>query len=150
IESLTASNKSLMPDGFEKQLDRKQLADLLEFLTQRGKYLPLPLDRAATVVSTKGMFNSLDAMGERLVMKDWGPKTVKDVPFQLLDPHGDKVPNMIMLYSPQGKVPPTMPKSVKLPYNAPAKAIHLLSGVSGWGYPYGNSKEVVMTVRLHY
>jgi putative membrane-bound dehydrogenase-like protein len=150
IESLTASNKSLMPDGFEKQLDRKQLADLLEFLTQRGKYLPLPLDRAATVVSTKGMFNSLDSTAERLVMKEWGPKTVKDVPFQLIDPHGDKVPNMIMLYSPQGKVPPTMPKSVKLPYNGPAKAIHLLSGVSGWGYPYGNSKEVVMTVRLHY
>src|SRR5262249_34092627 len=31
------------------------------------------------------------------------------------------------------------------------KAIHLLSGVSGWGYPYGNTKgSVVMIVRLHY
>ena len=30
-----------------------------------------------------------------------------------------------------------MPKSVSLPCNAPAKAIHLLSGVSGWGYPSG-------------
>ena len=151
IESLTASNKSLMPDGFEKQLDRKQLTDLLEFLTQRGKYLALPLDRVATVVSTKGMFNGLDAMAERLVLTDWSPKTVKGVPFQLVDPHGDKTPNMIMLYSPQGKVPPTMPKSVKLPYNGPAKAIHLLSGVSGWGYPYGNTKgTTVLTVRLHY
>jgi uncharacterized protein len=151
VESLLASNKSLMPDGFEKQLDRRQLTDLLEFLTQRGKYLALPLDRVATVVSTKGMFNSLDATGERLVLADWSPKTVHGVPFQLVDPKGDKVPNMVMLYSPQGKVPPTMPRSVKLPCNAPAKAIHLLSGISGWGYPYGDGKgSVVMIVRLHY
>jgi uncharacterized protein len=102
-------------------------------------------------VSTKGMFNSLDATGERLVLADWSPKTVHGVPFQLVDPKGDKVPNMVMLYSPQGKVPPTMPRSVKLPCNAPAKAIHLLSGISGWGYPYGDGKgSVVMIVRLHY
>jgi len=151
IESLTASNKSLMPDGFEKQLDRKQLTDLLEFLTQRGKYLALPLDRVATIVSTKGMFNSLDAKGERLMLADWGPKTVKGVPFHLVDPQGDKVPNMVMLFAPQGTVPPTMPKAVKLPCNAPVKAIHLLSGVSGWGYPYSDTKgNVVLTVRLHY
>ena len=43
-----------------------------------------------------------------------------------------------------------MPKSVSLPCNAPAKAIHLLSGVSGWGYPYGEKGSVSMIVRLHY
>jgi hypothetical protein len=32
----------------------------------------------------------------------------------------------------------------------PAKAIHLLSGVSGWGFPYGGEKSVSMIVRLHY
>ena len=47
-------------------------------------------------------------------------------------------------------VAPKMPKSVSVPCNAPAKAIHLLSGVSGWGYPYGAKKGVVLTVRLHY
>ena len=52
-----------MPDGFEKQVSRKDLTDLLEFLTQKGKYLPLPLDKVATVVSTKGMFYSEDADG---------------------------------------------------------------------------------------
>ena len=57
------------------------------------------------------------------------------MPFQLVDPQGDKVPNVILLYGPNGKLPPKMPKSVTLPCNAPAKAIHLLSGVSGWGYP---------------
>jgi len=34
--------------------------------------------------------------------------------------------------------------------NAPAKAIHFLSGVSGWGYPLGQKGSVSMIVRLHY
>src|SRR5436305_5600020 len=43
-----------------------------------------------------------------------------------------------------------MPRSVSLPCNVSAKAIHLLSGVSGWGYPYSEKGSVTMTVRLHY
>jgi hypothetical protein len=39
-----------MPEGFEKQLDRKQLTDLLEFLTRREKYLPLVLDTLEPVL----------------------------------------------------------------------------------------------------
>src|SRR5439155_786015 len=71
IDELVASTKSLMPDGFEKQVSRKDLTDLLEFLTQRGKYLPLPLDKVATAVSTRGMFYSEEATGERLVFADY-------------------------------------------------------------------------------
>ena len=40
IDSYVASNKSVMPDGFEKQIDRQQMTDLLEFLTAKGQYLP--------------------------------------------------------------------------------------------------------------
>jgi putative membrane-bound dehydrogenase-like protein len=150
IDELVASSKSLMPEGFEKQLSRKDLTDLLEFLTQRGKYLPLPLDKVATAVSTRGMFYSEEAPGERLAFSDWSPKTFHGVPFQLVDPQGERVANVILLYGPDGKIPPTMPKSVSLPYNGPAKAIHLLSGISGWGYPYTEKGSVSMIVRLHY
>ena len=150
IDELVATPKSLMPEGFEKQVSRKDLTDLLEFLTQRGKYLPLPLQKAATVVSTRGMFNGEPVMSERLVMDDWQPKTFAGVPFHFIDPAGDRQPNAILLFGPQGKVPPRMPKSVSLPVNAQAKAIHLLSGVSGWGFPYGEKGTVSMIVRLHY
>jgi hypothetical protein len=34
--------------------------------------------------------------------------------------------------------------------NAPAKAIHLLSGVSGWGSTGGERGTTSMTVRVHY
>jgi putative membrane-bound dehydrogenase-like protein len=150
IDELLASGKSLMPDGFEKQLSRKELTDLLEFLTQRGKYLPLPLDKVATAVSTRGLFYSEEARGERLVFDDWSPKSFQGIPFHLIDPQGDRLPNVILLYAPEGAIPPRMPRSVTVPCNAPAKAIHLLSGVSGWGYPYTEKGSVSLIVRLHY
>ncbi len=150
IDELLATNKSLMPDGFEKLLSRKELTDLLEFLTQRGKYLPLPLDRVATIVSTKGMLTGGESPAERLVFSDWKPKTFEGVPFHLVDPQGDRVPNVVMLYGPRGKQPPRMPRSVSLPCNVPARAIHLLSGISGWGYSGSAKGTVSMIVRLHY
>jgi len=150
IDELIASRKSLMPEGFEKQVSREEIANLLEFLTQRGKFLPIPLDKAATIVSTRGMFFDREADVERLIFADWSPKTFAGVPFQLIDPRGDRVPNVIMLFGPRGNFPPQMPKTATLPCNAPAKAIHLLSGVSGWGFPATSEKSVSLIVRLHY
>ncbi len=150
IEELKASKKSLMPEGFEKQVTPDKIADLLAFLAQRGKYLPLDLRKAATVITTKGMFYDSDSSVERLVFPDWSPKTFEGVPFALVDPQGDRVPNAILLHSPNGTIPPKMPRSVTLPVNAPAKAIHLLSGVSGWGSTRGERGTTSMTVRLHY
>ena len=54
------------------------------------------------------------------------------------------------MQSPNGPVAARMPKQVMLPCNAPAKAIHILGGVSGWGFPYGEKGSVSMIVRLHY
>ena len=48
------------------------------------------------------MFYSADNTIERLVFRDWGVKTVQDVPFQLIDPQGGRVKNVILLYGPQG------------------------------------------------
>jgi putative membrane-bound dehydrogenase-like protein len=151
IEELAASKKSLMPEGFESQVKPEGVADLLAFLTQRGKYLPLDLRKVATAVSTRGMFYSPDGDVERLIFADWGPKTFDGIPFQLVDPRGDKAPNVVLLYGPLGQLPPRMPKSVSIPCNTPARAIHMLSGVSGWGYN-GSPVEptVSMIVRIRY
>lgn len=151
IEELLATRKSLMPEGFEKQVPAESLTDLLEFLTQRGKYLPLDLTKVATTVTTQGMFFSKEGDVERLIFPDWSPKTFESVPFHLVDPQGTRVNNAVMLHGPLGQIPPTMPKSVSLPCNAPAKAIHFLSGMSGWGYNGGEvRRSVSMIVRLHY
>jgi hypothetical protein len=150
IDEMAASKKSLMPEGFEKQATPAQLNDLLAFLTQRGKYLPLDLHKVATKISTQPMFTTPDASIERLVFDDWSPKVVEGVPFLLVDPQGSRVPNMVLLYGPQNPATRQMPRSVELPCHTPARAIHLLSGVSGWGFPAGRKGSVSMIVRIHY
>ena len=45
---------------------------------------------------------------------DWGPKTFEGVPFVLVDPRGDRVPNAIMLYGDSGKIPGPVPKRVSV------------------------------------
>jgi len=150
LEAFKESQKSLMPEGFEKQMTADEVTHLLEFMTQKGKYVPIPLDKAATAVSTRSLFVSEGAAAERLVFRDWGPKTVDGVPFVLVDPQKDRVKNVIVLHSDNGPLAAKMPKSATVPCNAPAKAIHLLSGVAGWASPYGEKGTVSMIVRLHY
>jgi putative membrane-bound dehydrogenase-like protein len=152
IDELTATAKSLMPEGFEKQVTPDDLTNLLEFLTARGKYFALDLRKAATAVSVRGMFYSEDSTVERLVFPDWSPKTFAGVPFTLVDPQGGRTPNVVLLNSVNGKLPPTMPAAVRLPVNSPVKALHLLGGVSGWGFNGNKStpETTSMIVRLHY
>ncbi|WP_439630992.1 PVC-type heme-binding CxxCH protein [Gemmata sp.] len=151
IASLKETDKSLMPEGFEKVMKPEEFGDLLEFLTQKGKFVPLPLDKVATVISTKDMFFDAGGSAERLVFPDWKPKVFEGVPFVLVDPAKDTVKNVVMLNGPNGVLPPKMPKSVSLPFNGKAKAIHLLSGVGGWNTQRAsNTGAVSMVVRLTY
>jgi putative heme-binding domain-containing protein len=150
IDEFQPSPNSLMPVGFEKQIKPEGFADLLAFLTKRGKFVPLDLAKVATAVSTKGMFYDAANAGERLVFTDWGPKTFQGVPFSLVDPQGDRVPNVVMLNGPIGYLPPKMPKSVSLSLGAPVKMLHVLGGVAGWGFPAVGKGSTSMVVRLVY
>jgi len=149
VDRLLASNRSIMPEGFER-LPAEDLVDLLEFLTQGGRFVPLSLEKAATAVTLRGMFYAEESVEERLVFPDWKPKVAAGVPFRLIDPAGGRVPNAVVLYSPQGNLPPHYPHAVEIPCGVAAKAIHLLGGVAGWGYPLGQQGSVSMIVRIHY
>ncbi|MCA9157217.1 MAG: hypothetical protein KDA72_02755 [Planctomycetales bacterium] len=150
IAKLISSMKSLMPEGFEKQIAEDELIDLLAFLTARGKFLPLPLDKAATVVTTQGMFFNRDAQFEQLVLPDWAPQQIEGIPFVLIDPQGRRVPNAIMLNAPFGTYAPRLPKAISIPCNTTATAFHFLGGVSGMGYPRSGKGTVSLIVRIHY
>jgi hypothetical protein len=111
------------------------------------KYLLLPLDQVASAVSTKSLFtgNRLEC----LTFPTWGKQQVLGIPFDVLDPKGDSVKNAIVLHGPAGSPAREMPSAVRLKCGSPAKAIHLLSGVAGWGYVGGNPCPC-MIVRLRY
>ena len=150
IEEIVAQRTSIMPVGFEKELKRQQFVDLLEFLTDRGQFLTLDISKAANTISDRGMFFTKEGQTERMIFPDWKPKMFKKVPFELIDPNDGKVPNLIMLYGPNGPMCAKMPKKAELPIGGPVKTVHMLSGVSGWGFPYGPKGGVVVTVRFHY
>jgi putative heme-binding domain-containing protein len=149
VDRIIATKLSLMPEGFEK-VGEADLVNLLDFLSARDKFLPLPLGKAATLTSVKGMFTNKDADAERLIFPTWGPQTFNDVPFQVIDPRDGAIPNAIVLNGPNGAVCKECPKTASVPCNAPAKAIHLLSGVGGWCFPFDDKKTTSMIVRLHY
>ena len=150
IAEIQASTKSMMPEGFEKTVSRIELVHLLEFLTYKGRYLPLDLRKTATIASDRGMFNDEANVGEQLVFADWRPVEFQHVPFVLIDPQDGRVPNVILLHSPRGSIPPRMPKTARVLVNSTATAIHLLSGVGGWCFPAIAEPTVSLTVRLHY
>jgi hypothetical protein len=150
IDEIVSSTKSVMPEGFEKQMEAADFTNLLEFLVDSGPFVPMPLDKVNTAVSTKSLFGRDSNGPERMVFSNWGLKTFKEIPFLLTDPRGDTVPNIILLNGPLGQLPQRMPKSVSLPCHATIRTLHLLSGVSGWGYPYHSEKSVSVTVRFHY
>lgn len=52
IEGFQPSPNSLMPVGFEKQIKPEGFADLLAFLTKRGTFVPLSLEKVATACPT--------------------------------------------------------------------------------------------------
>ena len=150
IEEMKGSRLSVMPEGIEKEITVAQMTDLLEFLTQRGTWLPLDVAKVATVASDRGMFYSREAEAERLVFPEWKVQEFNKVPFQLVDPQDGQRANVILLRGPRGSLTERLPQQVELPVNAPGRAIHFLSGVSGWGFPYGGDKSVSMIVKLHY
>lgn len=149
VEEFVATGKSLMPEGFE-QLGDDKLAALLAFLTKSGRYVPLPIDKIATSISTHGMFYDRASTRERLVFDSWGQQRFEGVPFQLVDPRGAAVPNVVLLNSPNSDFCRELPSSVRLKCGTPAEAIHLLGGVSGWGFPLGEEGSTSLIMRLHY
>jgi hypothetical protein len=118
-----------------------------------SKYLILPIDKVASAVSTKSLFTGAGV--ERLIFRTWGKQEVFGIPFDVIDPKGDSVKNAIVLYGPLSPIAREMPHAVGLRCGSVAKAIHLLSGVAGWGWgcpdeTINKKKSVCMIARLHY
>jgi putative membrane-bound dehydrogenase-like protein len=150
IEELVQSRQSLMPEGFEKSMNKQELTDLLEFLTKKGQYLPLDMRLASTISTHHDMFFKNDSVSGALIFDSWKTFMFKKIPFNLIDPQGGEARNAIMLQGSNGEVAPTMPRNVEMKVGAPAKTIHILGGISGWGYPATGGKETVMVVRIIY
>ncbi|MBX9585557.1 MAG: serine/threonine protein kinase [Gemmataceae bacterium] len=119
-------------------------------------FTPVPLGPVATATTGRPLFDS-EKSKDRWVFSAWGPREVGGVPFTLLDPRGDGK-NCILLRGAIGEQPLAAPDRVSIPVGRPAAAVHFLSGVAGWGWPWqdgnvdgdANKGKVAVTVRVKY
>ena len=140
IEEMNASVKSLMPEGFEASISKQEMADLLTFLNNRGRYTPLTLSTAATLSGAKGLPGFRGAPGDKFEMKVYGTFEIEGVPFEIQDPQEGRIANMIVLQGarrgPGG--PATLPSSTSLACSGNVSSIHLLGAVAAFGPPNTN------------
>ena len=118
--------------------------------TDAALYQTIELANVANTTTSKGMFNEKSNLTETLVFDNWGPKTVENVPFSLIDPQNGQTPNAIMLHGTSGTQPPQKPRNVTVLLNTAAKAVHLLSGVGGYCYPTTREPVTTLVAKLKY
>lgn len=97
IEQLTSSPRSLTPEGFESSISKAEMANLLSFLAKPGKYAPLNTASVATINSSKGLPGFRDRPGDKFELDSYGRTEVEGVPFELIDPQGGRIANIIGL-----------------------------------------------------
>ena len=150
IDQLQSSPKSVMPEGFESLMTKAEMGDLLAFLSRRGKYTPLELSKVATVNGTKGLPGFRNRPGDQFELDSYGPVEIDHVPFELVNPQGDRVANIIGLQRPFRGRQATLPDSVSIDCSGNVSSLHILGGVAWGAFPRVRNESTSMVVRCSY
>jgi type 1 glutamine amidotransferase len=128
-----------MPEGLEG-LGAEALRDLLAFMCGDAvkQFRIVNLADAFTADSRQGVFAGPAANQGQVRLAKFGNLQIENIPFLVQDPVKSAAgANLIVLKG--GPAPDnysqTFPQRVELPINVQAKRLHLLSGISGWGFP---------------
>ena len=132
------TGRSLMPEGLDA-LGAEALRDILTFMTGETskQFRIIPLTEVATADSRDGVFAGPAPNQGQVKLARFGDFKIEGVPFFIAAPGKAAGGNLIVLKggpSP-GNHSQTFPARIELPLNVAAKKIHLLSGISGWGWP---------------
>ncbi len=132
------TGRSLMPEGLDG-LGAEALRDILTFMTGEAskQFRIVSLAEAATADSRDGVFAGPAPNQGRVRLAKFGDFKIEGVPFFIASPEKAAAGNFIVLKG--GPAPDnhsqSFPARVELPLNVAAKKIHVLSGISGWGWP---------------
>ncbi len=152
INKRTATQRSLMPEGFEA-LGADGLKDLLAYLESASPsdFKSLDLSKAATVDGRLGLFASEKALTDSLEFVKYGSVKVGKVPFYVINPAGrSDGRNLIVLKGGSGQAA-KQPQTVEIPVQkVSAKAVHILGGVGGWAFPWIKDREASLSLTVHY
>ncbi|MCU0719484.1 MAG: c-type cytochrome [Pirellula sp.] len=147
IEELNASDKSLMPEGFEALISKQEMADLLAFLNNRGQFTPLTITTAATISGAKGLPNMRSGNSDKFEFSKYGPMEIEGIPFEIQDPQEGRVANIIALQSEGPRGRSTLPASAMLSCTGKVKSIHILAALSAFGPPNNDRESTSLIVR---
>jgi putative heme-binding domain-containing protein len=152
IKKRTATQRSLMPEGFEG-LGADGLKNLLAYLESASPsdFKSLDLSKAATVDGRLGLFASEKALTDSLEFVKYGTLKVGKVPFYVINPASrSDGRNLIVLKGGSGQAA-KQPQSVEIPVQkVAAKAVHILGGVGGWAFPWVKDREASLSLTVHY
>ena len=72
------------------------------------------------------------------------------MPFELIDPQGDRIANIIGLQQRSSRRPSTLPEAVSIDCSGNVRTIHLLGGVAWAAYPRFKNETTSIIIRLSY
>jgi hypothetical protein len=153
IDKRENTGRSLMPEGLDA-LGAEALRDILTFMTGEAskQFRIVPLAEAATADSRDGVFAGPAPNQGRVKLAKFGDFKIEGVPFFIASPEKAAAGNFIVLKG--GPAPDnhsqSFPARVELPLNVAAKKIHLLSGISGWGWPAVRDEAPALTATVVY
>ncbi len=150
IASRRTSSRSLMPEGFEA-LGPEGLRDLLAFLcADEARFRILDVLAAATANTGAGIYTAPENRDDAPAFRQHGLVKVEGIPFDVLSPQRGPA-NVIQLKGGNGYAR-TMPQTAELKVGVPARKIHFLGGIAGWGSQsplQGDDAIPVVKVTLH-
>lgn len=138
IEKRENTGRSLMPEGLDG-LGSEAMRDLLTFICGEAskQFRIISLADAATASSSDGVFAGPAPNQGQVRLKKFGDFKVEGVPFFIPSPEKATGGNFIVLKG--GPSPDnhsqSFPARVELALNVETKKLHMLSGISGWGWP---------------
>lgn len=154
IKERTNTKMSLMPEGLEG-LGAENIRDILAFIVGDAAkhFRVIPLTDAFTADSRDGLFASADPRGGQVKLAKFGNVTVEGIPFAVVDPAKSSTGvNLIVLKGGPGPDVhgQSFPAKVEVALNVETKRLQLLSGISGWGWPYGADKATALLATVVY
>lgn len=149
IKVRRSTGRSLMPEGFEA-LGEEALRDLLAYMgAGENKYKIIDLKSAFTASSNHGLFYSRDATNETLRFRKFGIVKAGDIPFEVVSPARTASGNNLIVLKGGQSHARTHPQKIEIPTGGvKATKLHVLGGVGGWAFPFGNRSENIPVARI--
>lgn len=144
------TRRSLMPEGLEA-LGAENIRDILAFICGgEQKFRVVDLRDAYTADSRRGLFAKEDATNDTVHFSKFGNVTADHIPWFIMDAAKSANGSNLIVLKGGGKntAAAQHPQRVQIAMHTPAKQLHFLSGIAGWGYPATKDDRVALKVTV--